>query len=411
MEKLAIIVQRYGKEINGGAEQHARLLAERLKSKYEVEVMTTCALEYTNWDNYYPEGTEIIDDIKVRRFKSKKKDNKKSHKLSRHLAKHIEYNTRKITPFNFLYLIINRLIYNYSPSIFHDWLENLGPLSLDLVDYIKENKNNYKSFIFFTYLYHPTNEGIREVANKSILIPTAHDETPFYFKGFNDLFSQPKFIMYNTLSEKRLVERIYPQTKKINSDVAGLGFDKLIFPKNKNNLGFKYFIYIGRIEENKGCRELSGFFTKFIQDYDKQLKLVMVGEKFMETKISEDIIFTGFVSEEEKWNYLQNAEALIIPSFYESLSMVTLEAMSFGKPVLANEKCEVLKDHILASEAGFLYSDYQGFALQMQKIVELSDLDKKKLAEKGKAYVDKNYQWNSIVNKFEKAIRYITGNY
>ena len=47
--KLAVVVQRYGADINGGAELHARYIAERLARHAEVEVLTTCARDYVTW--------------------------------------------------------------------------------------------------------------------------------------------------------------------------------------------------------------------------------------------------------------------------------------------------------------------------------------------------------------------------
>ena len=55
-EKIAFIVVRYGKDINGGAEYHCRMLAERLVNDYDVEVLTTCVKNYVTGDNEYPEG-------------------------------------------------------------------------------------------------------------------------------------------------------------------------------------------------------------------------------------------------------------------------------------------------------------------------------------------------------------------
>ena len=66
--KIAIVVQRYGTEINGGAELHARYVAERLSRHATVEVLTTCAKDYLTWKNEWPSGEETVNGIRVRRF-------------------------------------------------------------------------------------------------------------------------------------------------------------------------------------------------------------------------------------------------------------------------------------------------------------------------------------------------------
>ena len=65
MKKIAFVVQRYGIDVNGGAEYHCRVLAEHMLQKYDVDVITSCANSYTPWDNYYDEGIEKINGINV----------------------------------------------------------------------------------------------------------------------------------------------------------------------------------------------------------------------------------------------------------------------------------------------------------------------------------------------------------
>ena len=66
--KLAIVVQRYGADINGGAELHARYIAEHLARYAEIRVLTTCARDYLTWRNELPSGNETVNGIAVERF-------------------------------------------------------------------------------------------------------------------------------------------------------------------------------------------------------------------------------------------------------------------------------------------------------------------------------------------------------
>ena len=69
--KLAVVVQRYGQAINGGAELHARYIAERLARHADVLVLTTCATDYITWRNELPAGEDTVNGVRVRRFKVK----------------------------------------------------------------------------------------------------------------------------------------------------------------------------------------------------------------------------------------------------------------------------------------------------------------------------------------------------
>ena len=63
--RVAIVVQRYGVEVNGGAELHARTIAELLHEDVDVTVLTTCALDYRTWADHYPPGETRVGPVRV----------------------------------------------------------------------------------------------------------------------------------------------------------------------------------------------------------------------------------------------------------------------------------------------------------------------------------------------------------
>ena len=94
------------------------------------------------------------------------------------------------------------------------------------------------------------------------------------------------------------------------------------------------------------------------------------------------------------------AEVLIMPSFYESLSMVTLEAWALGRPVLANAKCDVLKGQCRRSNGGLYYENYGEFREALKLLLGFASACGPPWAENGKTYFDENYTWETIENKY-----------
>ena len=132
MKKIAIVNQRYGLEVNGGSEYYTRLIANKLNEIYDVEILTTRALNYDTWENYYSEGLHKVEGIKVRRFSTSRKRNM------------------------LRFRIISKLLQLYKKSSHYleaKWIDEQGPLSEGLIKYIHNNKDKYDIFIFVTYLY------------------------------------------------------------------------------------------------------------------------------------------------------------------------------------------------------------------------------------------------------------------
>jgi len=65
---ILIVVQRFGDEVVGGSEGHARVVAARLARSNNVEIATTTAADYWTWAPFYPSGTSDLDALRVHRF-------------------------------------------------------------------------------------------------------------------------------------------------------------------------------------------------------------------------------------------------------------------------------------------------------------------------------------------------------
>ncbi|GAB3808054.1 glycosyltransferase family 4 protein [Spirosoma humi] len=409
MKKIAFVVQRYGVEVNGGAEYHCRLLAERLANTYDVDVLTSCALEYAMWTNWYPAETVTINGVRVHRFAT-------AHERLVEEGWEVERKLKKWSRpeewqgLNRLNMwaraLAGKTIRRYS----HLWAVYQGPYTPDLITYLKRNHRQYDALIFITYLYYPTIAGLNVAPRKSILIPTAHDEAPIYLPVFRPLFKKPRAILFNTPAERSFVHQLF-RNESIYNDIVGVGIEPATALAEKpvsEILGTDadYLLYIGRIDTAKGCDTLFDFFMRYKAEHPSPLKLVLVGQAFMPIPEHPDLLPVGFVDEPVKASLLQHAKALVMPSPYESLSMVTLESFAVGIPVIATAECVVLRDHIVGSQAGLLYRSYEEFAAAIHQMLTQ---DSSEMASNGRAYVRQYYTWETVLAKFNKAVAYVAG--
>lgn len=388
-KKIAFVNQRYGKEVSGGSEKYTRDLAELLTPHYDVEVLTTCALDYVTWENSYTAGVSTIDGVKVRRFNVTTK--------------------RDQTNFNKTYakLVQNTTNDDNRAKLESKWVDEQGPYCPDLVNYIKNNAAQYDVFIFVTYLYYHTVRAMKLVKNKAILIPTAHDEPPIYFNIYKEIFALPKAIGFLTEEERDFVHSHFAN-QQIPNDTIGhyTKYPAETFPSHfKEKYGLNNFIlYVGRIEQSKGCNELCDFFIKHKKRYPSNLKLVFIGQTVSDIPNHEDIVKLGFVSEEDKFNGISAAKVLVLPSQYESLSIVTLEALAIGTPVLLNGKSAILRGHCVKSNAGLYYENFHEFSAALNYLLTKDD-KYELMKENGKKYVNKNYSAEVFVERFARLVK------
>ncbi len=389
MKKIAFINQRYGLEVNGGSEYYTRLIAERLTPHYQVDVITTKALEYTTWENHYSADEETINGVRVLRFP-------------------VEHPRAKdFNDCNGAYL---QQLADGKPDLQKEavWFEKQGPYCPAAIDYIRAHKDDYDAFIFVTYLYYLTVKGMPEVAQKAIFIPTAHEEPFIHFKTYENLFTLPKSYIFLTDEEKELVQNLF-HTQAIPCDVMGTGVEIPGEPdaarfREKYGITDDYLIYVGRIDEGKDCPRMFQYFLEYKSRHpESRLRLVLMGKPACMIPRHGDIISLGFVSEEDKFDGISGAKALVLPSKFESLSISVLEAMALHVPVIVNGVCEVLKGHCLKSNAGLYYYDY----LEFEGIVDYllsHPAEYAAMCENARSYIDRYYDWNVIMEKFRTMI-------
>jgi glycosyltransferase involved in cell wall biosynthesis len=423
--KIAFVVQRYGTEILGGSEYHCRLIAERLAPKHQVEVLTTCAQDYITWKNEYPEGPDRIRGVTVRRFANAR--------------------TRDIETFN-----------RYSEWIFTskhtrddemEWLKQQGPWCPALLEYLERHHQQYDVLIFMTYLYAPTVLGVRIAPHKSILVPTAHDEPAIHLDIYKEMFSAPAGIAYNTDVERRFLTTHFsiraveeetvgcgvdlPQTPSYQHDRAALGDDPApaaaaddpdggepppdeeqppswrphlagrgVLFKRRHRLHGPMALYGGRIDAGKGCEELIEYFSSYVKD-GGDASLVLMGVKLMPLPDEPFLHFAGRLPDNERLQALEAATVVVVPSPYESLSLLALEAFAVGTPILSNARSDVLVDHCQKSNAGLYYADRDEFVEALKLLVADHRL-RGAMGRNGRAYVRRNYRWDVIISKYER---------
>ncbi|HEX7284097.1 MAG TPA: hypothetical protein VF239_18715, partial [Vicinamibacterales bacterium] len=173
--KVAIVVQRYGADINGGAEQHARYIAEHLAAHVQVEVLTTCAhRDYISWKNELPAGKDVVHGITVHRFQNA-----------------VERNPVEFAKWS-------QKVFTQKHSINDElaWLDAEGPTSPELIEYIRQHEADYDFFIFFSFRYHHSFHGCRAVASKAILVPTAERDGALGLAIYPPIFRGVRALMY-----------------------------------------------------------------------------------------------------------------------------------------------------------------------------------------------------------------------
>ncbi|MDG2029328.1 MAG: glycosyltransferase family 4 protein [Acidimicrobiales bacterium] len=383
---ITFVTPRYGTEVLGGAEAGARQLATRLAADgRDVAVITTRALSMRTWADHYPAGTTTEDGVSVTRCS-----------VDGPRAGDFGAQSDALLP---------RAAEATSAEC-ERWIDAQGPTSSELVEAVSAVADGV--LVFYPYLYHPTVAGHRAAQVPTILYPAAHAEAPLDLPVFDEVFGETDGIAYHTRAEQELVHRRFPSTVSSVQAMVGLPVEMGQTPDPEGaraalGLGDEPFaLCLGRVDPGKGVHDL-------VERFDRHVglggagRLIVAGAVDGAAPSGRGVTCIGPIPEKHKSGLLAAADVLINPSFYESFSIVILEAWLAGTPVLVNGWCGPMVEHVTQSGGGLFYTGVADFDLALERLLGDAEL-RTRMADAGGEYVRRRYAWPSVRTRFDGLI-------
>ena len=282
--------------------------------------------------------------------------------------------------------------------------------------------------------------GLKVNPARSVLVPAGHDEPAIRLEIYREVFSRPAAILFNTESERWFIRELFPD-RPLLEEIVGVGVDvpqpqpypRIPDPiedetagareddtavstpvggaerdligrgavfRGRHRLYGPLMLYGGRIDPGKGCEELIEYFGSYVKD-GGTATLVLMGVKLMSLPEEPFIRFAGLLSDRERFQALEAATVVVCPSPYESLSLLTLEALAVGTPVLVNARSAVLVEHCVRSNGGLYYADRDEF-VECSKLLVGDARLRAVMGQHGRSYVRRNYRWDVVLGKYER---------
>jgi glycosyltransferase involved in cell wall biosynthesis len=377
LKRVAIVSPRCHEKIVGGAEALAWQYAQLLARDCAVEVLTSTASDYVHWADDLPEGPEVHDGVTIRRFRVTHERGPYFHELHRRLLADFAASDGTVPE--------ARL--QWTEALQEEFIRAQGPHCPGLLDHLARHGDDYAAVIFVTYLYSTSYECARTLTHRRwALVPTLHDEPPAYFSVFAHLARRAPRLLWNTSAEREAGARLWGTDA---GNIVAMTVDTATVPPAQE--GFPYLLYCGRIDSYKGCAMLIAAFEHYKQAHPSPLRLLLTGSNQLGVVDSADVSYLGFVDESRKLGLMAGATAFVHPSPYESLSIVALEAMAQGAPLIVNSACDILADHVRDSGSGFAFLGEEALNAAIDAALALDDDARALHAARARDYVIRNY--------------------
>lgn len=415
--KFALIAPRYGAEIAHGAERACRLLAERLAERHDVEVLTTCARDARSWKNDYPEGTDRVRGVLVRRFAAAGRDPQLFETLSRRV-----------------------LTAEHSHADEVEWVRRSGSSSPALLEFLKRQHRGFDALVFFSYCAGTTVHGLAVAPERSVLFPCATLDDTLRLRVSRETLAAATAVGYASAAERHLV-RLHLRRRPPAEEIVGTGVadvHEIRYPhlggptaapeapdeaaadtadaepppshlagrgilfRRRHRLHGRFALYGGPVASDNGTEELLEYFDSYAP-HDGDTSLVMLGVKLMRLPAEPWLRSAGVLLERDRLAALEAADVALAPDPDDMLGEHTLEALAAGTPVLASARSAAAVEHVRASNGGLYYANRDEF-VEAMRVLMSNDRLREALGRNGRRYVQQSYRWDAVIGRFERLI-------
>jgi glycosyltransferase involved in cell wall biosynthesis len=384
--RLALVPARYGPGLVGGAEIVLGQMARRLLARgWEVEILTTCALDHHGWENLLPAGKAVEDGMLVRRFPAVTTPGPEHAQLEQAILSGASLRLQEQ----------------------ERWM-NAGMRSPELFHHLLDHAGNYRAIVFTPYPFWITFACSQVAPERSVLWTCLHDEPYAYLDLFRPMLTGVAGLLFQTPPEHELAHRLV-ETPAPHA-VVGCGvevperYDTERF-RRRHGIEGRFLLYAGRREGAKGWETLLEQLARLATWRDLPFSLVTMGAGTVRPPkaIADRVIDVGFLPDDERDAAFAAADAYLQPSRFEAFSRTIMEAWLAGTLVIANGGSEVVRHHCERSGAGLLYDDQYELEACLAFLAEAPELAAE-LAGRGRAYVLDNYQWATVLDNVEAAL-------
>lgn len=415
--KFAFITPRYGAEITGGAEHAARLIAEQVSARHDVDVLTTTTRDPFTWKNEYAEGSDRVRGVLVRRFSvNQLHDQIAFQQLSRRVFAGGQSRQDEV-----------------------EWVRRFGPSSPGLIDFVKRQHRNYDALVFFSLRHATTVQGFAIAPERSIVFPYLQLHPAFRFGIWSELLSTARAVGYVSGAERK-VARAYMRYAPVVEEVVGIGVEppqQQSYPRHqqdpadnpttdedtaveaaevpleyltgrgipfrrRHRLYGPFVMYGGRVEPDNGCEEMLEYFDTY-SAHNGATALVLMGVKMMKVPEAPYLRLAGVLPDRERMSAYEAADVTLAPASDDLLAQPVLESLAVGTPFLAAAMNDAAVEHACRSNAGLYYGSRDEFVETLRLLTANTRL-REKMGQNGRQYIRQHYRWDAVLGRFERLV-------